>query len=240
MATPANPAEAEELTRIATRLRSTYGKGKFCPDAGKPEGCLNIDDITRIMANSRSEPELRRVWEGWHTISVPMRHDYERFVELSNKGARELGFPDTGGMWRAKYDMPPDTFTQRGRPPVGAGASAVPAAACLRAHEAAAEVRRRRAGGRSDSGAPARQHLGAGLVESAAARRAAGRPSGLLADRHSESAQDDGARHGPHRRALLHLGRLRAAAARPSGRIRCSSGPGTARSSATPVRGTSI
>ena len=26
------------------------------------------------------------------------------------KGARELGFKDTGAMWRAKYDMPPDDF----------------------------------------------------------------------------------------------------------------------------------
>jgi len=31
---------------------------------------------------------------------------------LSNKGARELGFADTGAMWRAKYDMPPDEFTR--------------------------------------------------------------------------------------------------------------------------------
>ncbi len=36
--------------------------------------------------------------------------DFTRFVELSNKGARELGFKDTGAMWRAKYDMPPDDF----------------------------------------------------------------------------------------------------------------------------------
>ena len=36
----------------------------------------------------------------------------QRFVELSNKGARELGFADTGAMWRAKYDMPPDEFTK--------------------------------------------------------------------------------------------------------------------------------
>jgi peptidyl-dipeptidase A len=41
-----------------------------------------------------------------------MRKDYARFVELSNKGARELGFADTGAMWRAKYDMPPDEFTK--------------------------------------------------------------------------------------------------------------------------------
>jgi peptidyl-dipeptidase A len=112
MATPSGPAEAEELTRVASRLLSTYGKGAFCPEPAKPDACLNIDAVTRIMANSRDERELRRVWEGWHTVSIPMRRDYSRFVELSNQGARELGFADTGAMWRAKYDMPPDAFTQ--------------------------------------------------------------------------------------------------------------------------------
>jgi peptidyl-dipeptidase A len=112
MVTPSDPGEATELTRIASGLRSTYGRGKWCADASKPQTCLNIDDITKVMAESRSEPELRRVWEGWHTISPPMRKDYARFVELSNKGAKELGFVDTGAMWRQKYDMPADDFTK--------------------------------------------------------------------------------------------------------------------------------
>jgi len=113
MATPSDAALAEELTRIASRMLSTYGTGQYCPDpAKKPEGCLNIDAITRVMANSRDEGELRRAWEGWHTIAQPLREDYQRFVELSNRGARELGFADTGAMWRAKYDMPPDAFTR--------------------------------------------------------------------------------------------------------------------------------
>ena len=63
------------------------------------------------MASSREPAELRQVWEGWHAIAPPIRADYSRFVELSNKGARELGFADTGAMWRAKYDMPADAFT---------------------------------------------------------------------------------------------------------------------------------
>jgi peptidyl-dipeptidase A len=37
---------------------------------------------------------------------------YERFAELSNAGARELGFADVGAMWRSGYDMPPDAFSQ--------------------------------------------------------------------------------------------------------------------------------
>jgi peptidyl-dipeptidase A len=112
LATPQDPKESEEVTKLNSKMRSVYGRGKFCPDAAKPEGCLNIDQITEVMATSRNEAELRRVWEGWHSISPPIRNDYTRFAELSNKGARELGFTDTGAMWRAKYDMPPDEFTK--------------------------------------------------------------------------------------------------------------------------------
>src|SRR6267142_7119020 len=112
MVNPSDPREAEELTNIAAGLNAAYGKGKYCEDPEKKETCLNIDDITKIMAESRDEKRLRKVWEGWHTISPPMKKDYARFAELSNKGARELGFADTGAMWRAKYDMPPDAFAR--------------------------------------------------------------------------------------------------------------------------------
>jgi len=112
LATPPDPKESDELSKIMARLESAYGRGKWCPDPAKPDTCRNVDDVTRIMAVPGDEKALRAAWEGWHTISPPMRKDYARFVELSNKGARELGFADTGVMWRAKYDMPPEEFTK--------------------------------------------------------------------------------------------------------------------------------
>ena len=112
LVTPSDPKEAEELTTIAARLEGTYGKGKWCADPGKTTDCLDIEQITEVMATSRDEKTLREAWEGWHTISKPMRPDYARFVELGNKGAKELGFADTGAMWRLKYDMPADEFTK--------------------------------------------------------------------------------------------------------------------------------
>jgi peptidyl-dipeptidase A len=39
-----------------------------------------------------------------------MRGDYARLAELSNTGARELGYADTGALWRSQYDMTPDEF----------------------------------------------------------------------------------------------------------------------------------
>ncbi len=107
LAAPSDKAKAEELSQIVTRMEGTYGRGEYC----RPDGtCLDVQDITRIMAESRDPAELLDVWRGWRTISPPMRKDYTRFVELANEGARELGFADTGAMWRSKYDMDPDAF----------------------------------------------------------------------------------------------------------------------------------
>jgi peptidyl-dipeptidase A len=114
LAAPADPKESEEVTQLAARMEGTYGKGKYCREkapAGQ-EPCLDLQEITRIMANSRNEPELKDVWRGWRTISPPIRKDYRRFVELANKGAKELGFADSGAMWRSKYDMEPAAFAK--------------------------------------------------------------------------------------------------------------------------------
>jgi peptidyl-dipeptidase A len=114
LAAPADPTESAEVTRLAASLDGAYGKGKYCPDslAKGEKKCLDIEDITRIMAESRDAKELLDAWKGWHSISPPMKANFTRFVELSNKGARELGFKDTGAMWRSKYDMPPDEFAK--------------------------------------------------------------------------------------------------------------------------------
>ena len=110
IATPADPKESEELTRITASMEGTYGKGKYCPNG--PDSCKDIEAITKIMAESRDPKELLAVWQGWHAISRPIRKDFVRYVELANKGARELGFADNGALWRSKYDMPPDDFAK--------------------------------------------------------------------------------------------------------------------------------
>ncbi len=108
IATPSDPKESEELTTIVSSMEGVYGKGKYCPHG--PEHCLDLEDLTKIMANSRDPKELLDAWTGWHAISRPIRQPFARYVELANKGARELGFADTGAMWREKYDMPPEAF----------------------------------------------------------------------------------------------------------------------------------
>ncbi|MEJ5368288.1 MAG: M2 family metallopeptidase [Bryobacteraceae bacterium] len=108
---PSDAAEAAEMTKLAAGLESAYGKGKYCP-GGDEKKCLNIDEITRIMASSRDPKQLLDVWQGWHSIAPPMKKDFARLVEITNKGARELGFADTGALWRSGYDMAPEEFSR--------------------------------------------------------------------------------------------------------------------------------
>lgn len=111
MPAPADAKVRQELTEIVASLEGDYGKGRFCPEG--PQGkCHDLGDLEAIMATSRDPGELLKAWKGWRTISPPMRERYARFVDLSNQGARELGFADTGALWRSKYDMSPDEFAQ--------------------------------------------------------------------------------------------------------------------------------
>lgn len=109
LAAPANPQEAAELSAIAARMEGLYGRSKYCP---KPEQCQDLGQLSKTIAESRDPAVLLEAWKGWHSIAPPLKADYARYVELANKGARELGFANTGAMWRSKYDMPPDAFAK--------------------------------------------------------------------------------------------------------------------------------
>jgi peptidyl-dipeptidase A len=108
---PRDSVSQAELAEIAVSLDSDYGKGTWCPDDRK-ENCMELPDIEKIMATSRDREELLSAWNGWHAIAPPMRARYSRLVDLANRGAKEMGFADTGALWRSEYDMPPDEFAR--------------------------------------------------------------------------------------------------------------------------------
>ncbi|MBW3618389.1 MAG: M2 family metallopeptidase [Proteobacteria bacterium] len=103
---PARPGAADQLAALGTKLDSTYSTGKFTYK-GKT---LTLNDAEDILASSRDPAELEAVYEGWRTISVPMKDDYAQLVTLANEGSRELGYSDTGALWRSWYDMEPQAF----------------------------------------------------------------------------------------------------------------------------------
>lgn len=106
---PKDPQKRARLAALTSKMNGMYGSAKYCPEG--PDSCKGQTELTRIMAESRDYDALLEAWTGWHSTARAIREDYAEFVELANEGARELGFRDLGAMWRSKYDMSPDEFT---------------------------------------------------------------------------------------------------------------------------------
>jgi len=104
---PKDAAKRRELMQIATDLKGMYGAGKYCRSDGD---CISGTELEGLMTELRDYDELLELWEGWRTIAPPMRAMYERYVELANEGANDLGYDNLGEMWRAGFDMSPTEF----------------------------------------------------------------------------------------------------------------------------------
>ncbi|MBC2668936.1 M2 family metallopeptidase [Novosphingobium piscinae] len=105
---PSTPGAAEEVATLQARMQGVYGKGH-----GTLRGqAINGSDIEEAMGTNRNPAELKEMWLTWHdSVGKPVKADYVRMVELANAGARELGYADTGALWRSNYDMTPEQFT---------------------------------------------------------------------------------------------------------------------------------
>ena len=107
---PTTPGAATELNTIATDLQSQYGKGRGTLDGKEISG----SDIEAAMGDLKHTPaQFAEMWTSWHDkVGAPMKDDYAKMVGIANAGAKELGFADTGAMWRSGYDMPPEEFAK--------------------------------------------------------------------------------------------------------------------------------
>lgn len=104
---PTTPGAAEEFATLQARIQGIYGKGKGTLK-GQP---INGSDIEAAMGENRNPDELKEMWLSWHdNVGKPMKADYVKMMEISNAGAAELGFADTGALWRSNYDMTPEAF----------------------------------------------------------------------------------------------------------------------------------
>lgn len=106
---PSDGQKRKELAEIVTKLDSMYATGQWgCDDTGA--NCKDLGAAEDILANEDDYDAQLQAWDGWHTIAKPMRPLYQRFVELTNEGARDIGYADTGELWRSGYDMSPAEF----------------------------------------------------------------------------------------------------------------------------------
>jgi peptidyl-dipeptidase A len=108
-----NADDRAAYARLAAGMTAAYGKAKYCPPAAagaaKPD-CMPLGELEKVLATSHDPARLKEVWLGWHAQSPAYKQDYAKYVDLSNKGARAMGYADTGALWRSRYDMAPDAF----------------------------------------------------------------------------------------------------------------------------------
>lgn len=114
---PQDRKSLEELTQTMSKMSSAYGKKKICDDWAKKssydvskDGCLDLEELTELLASSSSAQDQLKAWKGWHAIGVELKPLYTKFVDLSNKGAQQGGYQNTGEAWRSGYDMKPQDF----------------------------------------------------------------------------------------------------------------------------------
>ena len=105
-----DPKERAAYAKIAAYMAGSYGKAKYCFKKDDPKSCLPLGDLEKIMATSRDPAKLKETWLGWHSQSPLYKEDYAKYVALSNKGAQQMGFADTGALWRSNYEMTPEQF----------------------------------------------------------------------------------------------------------------------------------
>ena len=165
---PADAAKRAELATLSTELDAMYGEGKYCPPGtnkdGKKTDCKNLDELADTIATSRNYAELTEAWAGWHSIAKPMRPKYQRFVELANEGAQELGFDDLGVLWRSRYDMPAEDFEKEAARLYGQVKPLYKGLHCYARKRLAAALRQGQGAGRqADPRALVRQHVGAAV-----------------------------------------------------------------------------
>jgi peptidyl-dipeptidase A len=110
MPAPKDPAHLTEMTTLGSKLTAAYGSGKYCKDPNDKASCKNLDELSKVLADDRDWDHDLEAWAGWHQVGRGMLKDYQRFAQLLNEGARDLGYDDVGTMWRAAYDMSPADF----------------------------------------------------------------------------------------------------------------------------------
>ena len=107
LAAAQQPGAAAELAAVNNRMTTRYATGSINWQGKK----VSRNDLEALMGSLRDPAQLVDVWTKWREVVVPMRADYQQMVVLANAGARELGYADTGSMWRERYELPAAQFS---------------------------------------------------------------------------------------------------------------------------------
>eukprot|EP01095_Lingulamoeba_sp_RSL-Kostka_P017815 TRINITY_DN9498_c0_g1_i1.p1 TRINITY_DN9498_c0_g1~~TRINITY_DN9498_c0_g1_i1.p1 ORF type:complete len:723 (-),score=260.59 TRINITY_DN9498_c0_g1_i1:106-2274(-) len=97
----------EQLSKLIADMSGIYSTNTIALPGG---GTGYLTDAEDFMANSFNYTQLGLVWYEWRYGVRSMKSKYEQMVELSNKGAQQIEFNDTGDLWKSRFDMSAKDF----------------------------------------------------------------------------------------------------------------------------------
>ena len=98
------------VLRKALKGNAKTAEALTCTAHGQAGTGLTLGMMTSFLAKSRDEAALREVWIGWRKISPGMRSSYQRYVELGNEGARQIGLKTSATCGAAATTCRPKNF----------------------------------------------------------------------------------------------------------------------------------
>ena len=142
---PADAKKRAELTRIAAAMEAAYGAGKWCPPGKTGEDCLDLEELSKTLRESRDPDELLEAWDGLARHLARRCAPTTRATSSSPTRARASSASPTSAPCGARsYDMPPDEFAAETDRLWEQVKPLYDCAPLLRARRARREVRRRR------------------------------------------------------------------------------------------------
>lgn len=98
-----------EIYHLISEMKDIYTHTKVCPyENFENINCeLELEDISKIMEESRNPLELAHIWKEWHDkTGPPMKNKFMRYVEIANQASKINGFQDAGEEMRYVYENP--------------------------------------------------------------------------------------------------------------------------------------
>ena len=119
-----DPKDSEKFIRITTNMKNMYGTAKICPPTKRncsldTDGISLDPGITKIISKPFKKlnitfEDLKFVWKSWRDATGKlMRTDYQEYIKLTNKAAKDNQLNDGSDKWLKPYIMDQPDFRER-------------------------------------------------------------------------------------------------------------------------------
>ena len=118
-----DPKDSEKFIRITTNMKNLYGTAKICPPTKRncsldTDGISLDPGITKIISRPFKKfnitfDDLKFVWKSWRDATGKlMRTDYQEYIKLTNKAAKDNQLNDGSDKWLKPYIIDKPDFRE--------------------------------------------------------------------------------------------------------------------------------